>query len=93
MTVDEIVKFKRSVCCLRQNIKGPRFGIHIYKLCHRCGYIYDMIVCLEKQRKVTSTDVTPTHGTVLELVAEVEGVSVTVYALSRAYMPRVGSHL
>jgi hypothetical protein len=46
-----------------------------------------------KQRNVTSTDVTPTHGTILELAVEVEGVGVTVYALSRAYMPRVESHL
>jgi hypothetical protein len=33
-----------------------------------------MRVYLGKQRNVTSTDVTPTHGTVLELAQEVEGV-------------------
>jgi hypothetical protein len=34
---------------------------------------HDLRVYLGKQRKVASTEVTPTHGTVLELVLKVEG--------------------
>jgi hypothetical protein len=46
----------------------------MYKLCERSGYTYDMRMYLERQRYVASTDVTPTHGTVVELVWKDEEV-------------------
>jgi hypothetical protein len=49
-------------------ILNRRFGIKMYKLCNRSGYTYNMRMYLGKQRNVASTDVTPTHRTVVELV-------------------------
>jgi hypothetical protein len=43
----------------------------MYKLCDRYGYTYDMRVYKGKQRNVASTDVTPTHGMVLQPVRKV----------------------
>jgi hypothetical protein len=71
--VDEvIVKFKGKVI-FRQYIpkKHKRFGIKIYKLCGGFGYTFDMSFYLGKQKNSADADITPTHGTVLELVCKV----------------------
>jgi hypothetical protein len=82
MLVDEvIVKFKGKVI-FQQYIqkKHKGFGIKLYKLCDRLGYIFDMNIYLGKQKNnAVGTDITPTHGTVLELVCKVEGVCHKIY--------------
>ncbi|PSN52550.1 PiggyBac transposable element-derived protein 4 [Blattella germanica] len=75
MFVDEvIVKFKGKVI-FRQYIpkKHKRFGIKLYKLCDKFGYTFNMNIYLGKQRNNADTDITPTHGTVLELIHKIEG--------------------
>ena len=75
VSVDEvIVKFKGKVI-FKQYIpkKHKRFGIKLYKLCDKFGYTFDMSVYLGKQRNNADTDITPTHGTVLELVHKIQG--------------------
>jgi hypothetical protein len=73
MAVDEvIIKLKGKVIFwLYITKKKERFGIKIYKFCERSGYTYDMKVYLGKQANVASADVTPTLGTLLELVWKV----------------------
>jgi hypothetical protein len=82
MAVDEvIVKFKCKVI-FRQYIpkEHKRFVIKLYKLCDRSGYIFDMNVYLGKQKSyAASTDITPTHGTVLELVRKVQEVGHKIF--------------
>jgi hypothetical protein len=81
MAVDEvIVKFKGKVI-FRQYIptKHKRFGIKLYKLCDKLGYTFDMSVYLGKQKKNADKGITPTHGTVLELVRKVEGVGHKIF--------------
>jgi hypothetical protein len=74
LTIDEIiVKFKGKVV-LRQLIpkKRKRFSINLYKLCDSLGYTYEMKVYLGKQREDGASDVTATHGTILQLVRSVQ---------------------
>jgi outer membrane protein assembly factor BamA len=59
--------------------KHKRFGIKLYKLCDRFGYTFDMSVYLGKQKNNADTDITPTHGTMLELVRKVEGVGHKIF--------------
>jgi hypothetical protein len=83
ISVDEvIVKFKGKVI-FRQYIpkktKHKQFGIKLYKLCDKFGYTFDMSVYLGKQKNNADTDITPTHGTVLELVRKVEGAGHKIF--------------
>jgi hypothetical protein len=79
MAVDEvIVKFKRKVF-FRRYIQKKKTKKNQRDLAHEfINFVtdvltYDMKVYLGKQRNMTSTDVTPTYGRVLELFREVEG--------------------
>jgi hypothetical protein len=97
MAVDEvIVKFKGKFVFQqyipKKKKKCMRFGIKMYKLCDRSGNTYNMRVYLGKQRNVASTDVTPTHGTVLELVWKV-GVGHKIFMDNYFTLPKLFSDL
>jgi len=53
--------------------KRKRFSIKIVKLCDSTGYMYDMKVCLGKDRQRTTQHVTATLVTVTELTRKIEG--------------------
>lgn len=48
-------------------------------MCHRFGYTFDMSVYLGKQKNNADTGITPTHGSMLELVHKVEGVGHKIF--------------
>jgi hypothetical protein len=52
-----------------------------------------MSMDLEKQRNMTCTDVTPTHGMILELVQEVEGVGHKMFMDNYFISPKLFSDL
>ena len=59
--------------------KHKRFGIKIYKLCDSLGYTYDMSMYLGKQRQHATAQITATHGTVLQVIQRVEGLSHKIF--------------
>jgi len=76
LAVDEvIVKFKGRVI-FRQYIpkKRKRFGIKIYKLCDKSGYMYDMRVYLGRDSHSATDDMTATHATVRHLTSRVQSL-------------------
>ena len=74
LAVDEVIVLYKGRVAFRQYIpkKHKRFGIKIYKLCDSLGYTYDMSVYVGKQRQHATTQITATHGTVLQLFRRVE---------------------
>src|SRR5215469_13994250 len=79
--VDEVIVLYKGRVIFRQYIpkKHKRFGIKIYKLCDSLGYTYDMSVYLGKQRQHATTQITGTHGTVLQLIRRVEGLGHKIF--------------
>ena len=81
LAVDEVIVLYKGRVIFRQYIpkKRKRFGIKIYKLCYSLGYTYDMSVYLGKQRQHATTEITATHGTVLQVIRRVEGLGHKVF--------------
>jgi hypothetical protein len=75
MVIDEVIVFFKGKAAFKQYIpkKHKCFGIKIYRLCDRTGYTYDMEVYSGKDRKRTTTDITVTHATVIQLTRSVQG--------------------
>jgi hypothetical protein len=53
--------------------KHKRFGMKLHKLCDGNRYLYDMTTYLE-QLLNAAFNITPTHGTVLQLTRKIQGV-------------------
>src|SRR5215469_3078438 len=81
LAVYEVIVLYKGRVIFRQYIpkKRKRFGIKIYKLCDSLGYTYDMSVYLGKQRQHATTEITATHGTVLQVIRRVEGLGHKVF--------------
>ena len=81
LAVDKVIVLYKGRVVFRQYIpkKHKRFGIKIYKLCDPQGYTYDMIVYLDKQRQHATTQITATHGTVLQVFRRVEGLGHKIF--------------
>jgi hypothetical protein len=86
-------KSDRTACCGRSNhvvqrksrisaiySKGAyKFGTKNYKFCDILCYIYDKSLYLGKQIQHATSQITATHGTVLQLIRRVEGLSNKVF--------------
>jgi len=68
-----IVSFKERVIFKQYIPKNTCFAIKIFKLCDSTGYMYDMKVCLGKDRQRTAQHVTASHVTVTKLTRRIEG--------------------
>jgi hypothetical protein len=79
--VDEVIMLYKGKVVFRQYIpkKHKRYGIKIYKLCDSLGYTYDVSVYLGKQRQHATTQITPTHGRVLQVIRRVEGLGHKIF--------------
>jgi len=79
--LDEVIVLYKGRVIFRQYIpkKHKRFGIKIYKLCDSLGYTYDMSVYLGKQRQHATTQITATHGRVLQVIRRVEGLGHKIF--------------
>jgi hypothetical protein len=81
LAVDEVIMLYKRRVVIWQYIpkKHKRFGIKIYKLCESLGHTYDMSVYLGKQRQNATTQITATHGTVLQVIQRVEGLGHKIF--------------
>jgi hypothetical protein len=81
LAVDEVIVLYKGRVIFRQYIpkKHKRFGIKIYKLCDSLAYTYDMSVYLRKQWQHATSQITATHGTVLQVIRRVEGLGHKVF--------------
>ena len=79
--LDKVIVMYKGRVIFRQYIpkKHKRFGIKIYKLCDSLGYTYDMSVYLGKQRQHATTQITATHGRVLQVIRRVEGLGHKIF--------------
>jgi predicted metal-dependent enzyme (double-stranded beta helix superfamily) len=70
LAVDKVMVLYKGRVIFQQYIpkKHKRFGIKIYKLCNSLEYTYDASVYLGKQRQHATSQITATHGTVLQVI-------------------------
>jgi len=75
LALDEVIVKIKGRVVFWQYIpnKNKEFGINLYQLCDGKGYMYDIAVYLGKQLLNAASNITPCHGTVLQLTREVEG--------------------
>lgn len=77
---DNIVLFNITVTSKQYILrKHKRFGIRIYKLCVPKGYMYNMSMCLGKDRRCASSCMTTTHTTASRLTASLENAGHKLY--------------
>jgi hypothetical protein len=74
LALDEvIVKLKGGVLAAHSK-KHKGFGTKIYKPCDDNGYMYNMTTYLGEQLLNTACNITPSHGTVLQLTRKMQHV-------------------